>query len=141
MDALDEGDPPELQRPSLPPLPSTPESRFIFTSRPDAVCNGIQSILRSAFSAGGGSDGGDGTVLFLEPHHVRHHDAAIRVGGTSDGRTDAASDSDEDGRVMVLETIIRECGLPAEYAVVLKVGCQWLNEWAHGKQAHTGASG
>ena len=59
----------------------------------------------------------------MRQHH--YHDAASRE-GASDGYNDAASGSEADGRVMVLETIIRECKLPAEFAVVSKVGCQWL---------------
>ena len=77
--------------------------RFIFTSRPDAACNGIQGILARAFASA--EDGVSGAVKFVQPDELRQ----------ADGSTHAAA-----GRVMVLETVERECVHPYDLAIVLK---------------------
>lgn len=101
IDAIDEGDPPEQQRPDFkgsimacankalvlilqhlaPKLPTN--VRFLLSSRPDAVGGGIQDILRRRFP----------DVVFLEPRHVRE-DGELPPGQT--------------GRVLMTEAIIRE---------------------------------
>ena len=91
------------------------------------MCNGIKSILKSAFAGSVGSD--EGSVLFLEPHHVRHHhiEAASQPVSAS-GLGAQHTEAEDSGRVMVLETIVRECGLPTGFLDCSKVDSQaWCN--------------
>ena len=111
IDALDEADPPEQQEPGftggvkacgnkalhlainhLAALP--PNYRFIFTTRPDAVCEGVGDILQRAFAA----------TQFVEPWQLRQsgEDAQNEAGGGKD-------------RVMVHAIVIKECGLDDMY--------------------------
>ena len=134
--------PPSLTRPR----------RLIFTSRPDAVCDGIQAILCRAFAppsttvlgghsgssagkppsstilgGGSGSAGefegrgsagevgvGGGGVTFLQPHQ-------LRVQEEDEG---AAA-----GRVLVFDTVVRECGLSNEHALLQVRGWMGARPW------------
>jgi hypothetical protein len=76
----------------LPTLP--PNVRFIFTSRPDAVCNGIRSTLNRAFAS---------SVTFIDsPEELRKE---IVKPATSTDPTTTSS------KVMLCETVIKECKL------------------------------
>ena len=108
FDALDEGDPPEQQLPGFKggvmaggnkalalvvrllaaKLPIN--VRFIFTTRPDAACGGIHDILERSFPA---------ATHFLTPEK-------LRLGSEAGGGSGLGT-----GKVMVLETVLRECGL------------------------------
>ena len=131
IDALDEGDPPEQQKPGFKggimacgnkplmlvlnclasKLPAN--VRFIFTSRPDAVCGGIQAILKRAFPPlpGSAREG----VRFMSLHEIRLDSAGDKRGTSGGGGPPSAAAppraSSSSARVMVLETIFRECGL------------------------------
>eukprot|EP00798_Chlamydomonas_sp_ICE-L_P023217 gene23217-30438_t len=78
----------------IPQLP--PYVRFIFTSRPDAVCGGIRSILKRAFSS---------SVTFIDsPEELREE--AVKP-ATSTPPTPRTTGS----RVMLYDTVARECNL------------------------------
>ena len=123
FDALDEGDPPEQQLPGFKggvmaggnkalalvvrllaaKLPIN--VRFIFTTRPDAACGGIHAILERSFPV---------ATHFLRPEKLRMEaeatgDTVMGTGSSSAIGSDLASSSS--GKVMVLETVLRECGL------------------------------
>ena len=103
IDALDEADPPEqfssafnsrsvkacgnktlvLLRQCLSKLGD--RVRFIITTRPDAICGQVQSVLESTFEGG---------ILFVEPTELRQDVGATR------------------GGVLVYNTVVKECGLP-----------------------------
>ena len=121
IDAIDEGDPPEQQvmgfkggvmaggnkalalivRLMADKLPRN--VRFLFTTRPDAACGGIQAILERAFPESG--------VSFVTPDILRHEQEA----------SEAATD-----KVMVLQTVLKEClSEPLMTATVRK---KWLKE-------------
>ena len=87
-----------------------PLLRFIFTTRPDAACGGIRSILERSFPSG--------SIEFLVPEDLRVDDAKAEVTlpltidtpkGTNMGDQEVKSSSGS--RVMVLETVLKECGL------------------------------
>jgi hypothetical protein len=104
IDAMDEADPIEQQQPGYKgyvraygnralalvishlakKLP--PSVRFIFTSRPDAVCGGIRAVMELAFP----------DVTFVAPWQLRGSTAAAAAGG---------------GRVLVYDTVVKECKL------------------------------
>jgi hypothetical protein len=73
-----------------PKLP--PNVQLIVTTRREACCGGIEAVLTRTFPNG---------TTFLIPADVREGDVA---GGN------ALSDQ----KVMVYDTVVRECGLPAE---------------------------
>ena len=85
------------------------------------MCKGIQSILKRSFSDGTGI-GEDTAVLFLKPHDVQHHHHEVKTRVGAGEQHQPGSEPDNDGRIMVLGTIVRECGLPAEFADWSKVG-------------------
>jgi hypothetical protein len=126
---------------------------MIFTSRPDAACNGIQAILcrtfvpASAITTGGHSKEGEG-VTFMQPHQLRieedaEGDAAPPPTPPTCGDnllepspralmqpaapTSAPPQSSANaGRVMVFDTVISECGLSEEPALVqVRRGGEW----------------
>ena len=119
VDALDEGDPPEQQvmgfkggvaaggnkalalivRLLADKLPHN--VKFLFTTRPDAACGGIQDILARAFP--------DDGIRFVTPDNLRQDEES----------KEAASD-----QVMVLQTVLKEClSEPSMTAIVRK---KWL---------------
>ena len=118
VDALDEGDPGEQQvqgfkggvvaggnkalalilRFLARKLPRN--VRFIFTTRPDAACGGIQAILARAFP--------DAGVSFVRPDYFRQEEAS-----------EAATD-----KAMVLQTVLIECRL--EQSITASVRKKWL---------------
>ena len=119
VDALDEGDPPEQQvmgfkggvaaggnkalalivRLLADKLPHN--VKFLFTTRPDAACGGIQDILARAFP--------DDGIRFVTPDNLRQDEES----------KEAASD-----KVMVLQTVLKEClSEPSMTAIVRK---KWL---------------
>ena len=119
VDALDEGDPPEQQvlgfkggvaaggnkalalivRLLADKLPHN--VKFLFTTRPDAACGGIQAILARAFPHAG--------VTFVTPDKLRQEEEA----------SEAATE-----KVMVLQTVLKEClSEPSMTAMVRK---KWL---------------
>ena len=119
VDALDEGDPPEQQvqgfkggvaaggnkalalivRLLADKLPHN--VRFLFTTRPDAACGGIQAILSRAFP--------DARVRFVTPENLRQEEES----------SDTATD-----KVMVLQTVLKEC--LSEPSMTVAVRKKWL---------------
>ena len=87
LDALDEADPPEQQRPGFDPsmgveavgnrmvrilvaflATQLPKNvRFILTTRPDAMLGEIRRVLDRGFKS-------DGGVVYVEPHALRHEE-------------------------------------------------------------------